>query len=52
MKHEMEVIGKGILRVEADSKKEALEKAEVDYSIEDVKWIDFVQVKYGQASKE
>lgn len=52
MIYEMEVIGKGILRVEADSKKDALERAEVDYAIEDVKWINFVQVKYGQEIEE
>lgn len=48
MIYEMEVIAKGILHVEADSKKEALEKAEVDYSLNDVEWSNFVQVKLMQ----
>lgn len=44
----MEVIAKGILHVEADSKKEALERAEVDYTLNDVEWSNFVQVKLMQ----
>lgn len=48
MIYEMEVIAKGILHVEADSKKEALERAEVDYSLNDVEWSNFVQVKLMQ----